>query len=45
MTPVSADAAATAGEQRYTLPVGFPILPIKFRFVVDNAVSLSPRAP
>ena len=42
MTPSSAEAAATAGEQRYTDARGFPMRPLKFLFVVESAVSLSP---
>ena len=42
---VSALAAATAGEHRYTAAVGLPIRPLKFRLVVESATSPSPRAP
>lgn len=45
MTPVIAEAAATAGEQRKTSEFGFPIRPLKLRFVVERAVSPSPSAP
>ncbi len=43
--PVIADAAATAGFDKYTKDFGLPILPIKFRLVVASATSPSVKIP
>jgi hypothetical protein len=43
--PVMALAAATAGFARYTSDFVLPILPTKFRFVVEMARSPSARMP
>ncbi len=43
--PVMADAAATAGEQRYTSEEGWPIRPTKFRLVVASARSPAASIP
>ena len=45
MTPLTAEAAATAGEHKNTWEFGFPMRPLKLRLVVERAVSPSPRAP
>ena len=43
--PVIADAAATAGLQRYISLFGCPIRPTKLRFVVVSALSPSASIP
>ena len=45
MRPVTADAAATPGPDRYTSLPGWPILPTKFRLVVATATSPSASIP
>src|SRR4030042_3871823 len=42
---MSAEAAATAGLDRYAWLVGWPILPTKFRFDVERPTSSAARTP
>jgi hypothetical protein len=39
--PVKADAAAVAGLAKYILALGLPILPSKFRLLVETQTSSS----